>query len=109
MADKIAQGASGINITEIKAILNEKQVQFMLSTKLKEIGDHTVTVISRDGSEIKLDADTVVLSLGSKKNDALVKELTGEKFQVQVVGDAEKVGRIGDAVRSAFTAARKLV
>lgn len=108
MADQIAQGATGINITEIKAILNEKKVQFMLSTKLKEIGNHTVTVAGKDGTEAVLDADTVILSLGSKKNDALVKELAGEEFTVQVIGDASKVGRIGDAVRSAFEVARKL-
>lgn len=108
MADRIAKGATGINITEIMAILREKKVQFMTGMKLQEIGDHSVVIRGKDGLESRLDADMVVLSLGSRKNDSLAKELTREPFAVRVTGDASKVGRIGDAVRSAFIAAREL-
>jgi len=107
-ADKIAQGASGINISEIKVILSGLGVRFMTGTKLEEIGDHEVIVSSQDGKLQTLAADEVILSLGSRKNDALARELEGSAYKLSVIGDASRTGRIGDAVRSAFAAARDL-
>lgn len=109
MADKIAQGKTGIDIAELIALLRQKQVRFMTGTKLKEIGDHIVTVEDENGKISSLGADEVVLSLGSKKNDALAADLAGQGCPVYIIGDASKVGRISDATRSAFEIARTLV
>lgn len=99
---------SGINIEELKGILAEKNVRFITSTKLKEIGNHTVLVEHKDGTTEEFPADTVVLSLGSRKNDSFIKDLQNGPWKFEVFGDAGKVGRIVDATRSAYQATRNL-
>lgn len=80
----------------------------MTSTKLEAIRDHLVVVSHADGSREELPADTVILSLGSKKNDGLIRELENGDWKFRIVGDAGKVGRIVDATRDAYQKARAL-
>ena len=56
------------------------------------------------GKPYHVDADAVVLSLGARSVNALAKELEG-KFELFVIGDAKKVGRIADATREAYDVA----
>jgi len=108
MADKIASGASGTNINEAVHELKAGNTEFYTGHKLLRIEDHQIVTEDKEGTEETMKADAVVLSLGSRKNDALKEELKDGTWKLVSVGDCEKVGRIGDAARSAFIAARTL-
>ena len=49
-----------------------------------------------------------MLSLGAKSDNALYEEIKGMTENVYLIGDAEKVGRIADATRSAFECVKKI-
>ena len=102
MADSIGPGVWMQHVDDIMPRLKDKKVKFHTSRKLTEIGDSFITVEDKKGNKEKMDADYVVLSLGAKSDNALYEEIKGMTENVYLIGDAEKVGRIADATRSAF-------
>ncbi len=108
MAEKIAPGASGINVQEIKKVLADGNVSFLLSHKLEEIGEHSV-ILRSDKNDIRseLEVDAVVLSLGVKADHTLYEKLR-DRQRVYEIGNAEVPGRIAEAIRSAFEKAVNL-
>ena len=78
--------------------------------------DKKVIVIGVEGSEVHLEGDKtgtitgidhIVLAAGMRSYNPLEKELTG-KVPVYVIGDAHKVGKAQDAIRSGYELARAL-
>ncbi len=53
------------------------------------------------------EADTVVIAAGNKALGCLFEEFTGV-FPVYTVGDANKAGKVKDAIKSAFLAAMEI-
>ena len=65
----------------------------------------------KDGKEIIIPADTCVFSFGMTPNADILKtvqSLAGS-IPVYMVGDCEKSGKLGDAVRSGHMAALQIV
>ena len=60
------------------------------------------------GNKSEVATDYVVLSLGAKSENALYNELNNAGINTYLIGDAEKVGRIADATRSAFECVKKI-
>lgn len=105
----IARAAYGTQIRDITKYLNIANTVMMTSTALNTIEDGYITVRDVDSGAIShIPADLVVLSLGVRPakpfGDSL--EEIGEKYVV--IGDAQKSGRIVDAVRTAFDAVRTI-
>ncbi|MBA4422552.1 MAG: NADH:flavin oxidoreductase [Syntrophus sp. (in: bacteria)] len=61
-------------------------------------------IIRRDDEEIRIEAETVVFSVGSRPEDALSDQLTAAGIEVIKAGDCVKPGRILDSVREGFLA-----
>ena len=55
-----------------------------------------------------IDCDVVILSLGSRPVNNLMKELEGKFERLFCIGDATKIGRIADATKSAYDLAKEL-
>lgn len=83
-------------------------MKVMTSTCLKEVTDDGVIVANKKKGEIKLDADTVILSLGFKSCDSLYETLKKEDKEVYLVGDAVHPGKIFDAIHTAYRAGLKV-
>lgn len=62
----------------------------------------------REGEELTLRADTIVLALGSLAFNPLEAALSGSGIDVRVIGDACTTGKIGDAIEMAFDVAREV-
>lgn len=116
MQDAIAKGVWFQHVDDAMPKLEKAGTQFILSHKLCSIDEKGIVVrpvkenkgkFKEIGDEKHLDFDEVVLSLGSRSVVALGKELEGRK-NVFVIGDADKVGRIADATRTAYETASKL-
>jgi 2,4-dienoyl-CoA reductase-like NADH-dependent reductase (Old Yellow Enzyme family)/thioredoxin reductase len=69
---------------------------------VKRITDKGVVVENPYGNEILFEADDVVLAFGVKPDTAKVEALKNIVPETYVIGDAKRVGQIGDAVGSAF-------
>lgn len=72
----------------------------MVSTRITEFKDGAVCVVDAEGKEMEIPADSVVLAMGYTSDNSLAAELSGE-YDVKVIGDAAKVGKIVTAIYQA--------
>ncbi|MDK2966146.1 NAD(P)/FAD-dependent oxidoreductase [Lacrimispora sp.] len=108
MADEIGPGAYWQPLTDIKKKLGASNPEYYPGHKLLEILPDGVVLEDKEGNKKKLDADAVVLSLGVKPDNQLADELKKEFENVIVIGDANHIGRIKQAVASGYREAYRL-
>lgn len=106
MLPKAGEGIYFQVLMDIMKSLNELDVKFKTSSQLVAVEDKAVKVKNVDTGEIEMiPVDAVVLSVGTKSVDDLSEKLKKEYSKVIAIGDAEKVGRIGDATRRGYEVA----
>lgn len=108
MADEIAPGVWHQHVIDIMPRLESKKTEFLTSEKLTAIKENLVVVEDKKGNKSEIATDFVVLSLGAKSENALYNELKNSGINTYLIGDAEKVGRIADATRSAFECVKRI-
>jgi NADPH-dependent 2,4-dienoyl-CoA reductase/sulfur reductase-like enzyme len=106
MADKIGPDASWQNLTDVQVRLEDFGVKLLPNHKLAEITDSGVRLETSAG-EVILDADYVVLSLGVRAQQDTLNEIRTAFPDAIAIGDTQKVGRIANAVHTAYRAAYK--
>ncbi len=88
--------------------LAEKGVTVLTSTRVTAVGKGWAQVEDAAGTR-RLDGfDTIVLAVGSKPDDRLAKDLTGQVPELYVIGDASRPGEILQAVYDAEDSAIKI-
>lgn len=109
MADEIAPGTYHQHLDDMLPKLEKLGVRLMTGMKLTEIGVHSVVLEQiKDKTLQRWKAEAVVLSVGVKSDNSLYAELEGKVERLYAVGDAQRVGRIASATRTAFDAAYAL-
>jgi 2,4-dienoyl-CoA reductase-like NADH-dependent reductase (Old Yellow Enzyme family)/thioredoxin reductase len=88
--------------------LRQRQVIMLTNAKCEAITEHSVTVTSAEGRKDTYPADSVILAVGSGKNDNLFKRLEGKVPEVYCVGDASQPQGIMEAVRDGYRVALSL-
>lgn len=88
--------------------LAENNVKLMTNTKVTAI-DETGLTVEENGIEKHIEADTVISAFGMRPNTTL-SDLLKEKYPMRTrsIGDCDKLGKIGEAVREGFYAASSL-
>ncbi|MDO8567775.1 MAG: hypothetical protein Q7R57_03560, partial [Dehalococcoidales bacterium] len=86
----------GRDRTRLMARLSTLPIQFVTSAKCSEIRDGVC--FSKDGKDQSIKADTVVLAVGARPENALFPELKAKGFEVHLAGDCWHIGRIIDAM-----------
>ena len=76
-------------------------VDLLKETKVLEIRKDAVIVENEEGRKA-IPADTVVIAAGARPNNGLYEELKDKLPKVDVIGDSVSVGRIHNAVESAY-------
>ena len=77
-------------------------------TKLKTVLDDGAIVELPDGTEIKLAADTVILSIGYRPLPSMKDSLAGSGIAIYEIGDGNKVGNVMSCIAEAYETAAKL-
>ncbi|MGC8494264.1 MAG: FAD-dependent oxidoreductase [Syntrophobacteraceae bacterium] len=78
-------------------------VTLITGAKLKDIGPGSIVYTDADGADTTIPADSVVLAMGSRPVNSLAKSLEAATIaNVRTIGDANAIGRIGDAVDAGF-------
>ncbi len=109
MADTIAPGTWMQHIDDCLPRLKAHGVKFITGHKLTQITETGVTLEPVGTDNIRVEKfDNVVLSLGVRPVNDLYSEFRAICQRVEVVGDAEKQGKIADATFSAYEACRKI-
>ena len=76
--------------------------------KVREVSDKGVRIANRDGEESVLAFDTLIVSRGRRRNNALVKLLQAKLPEVHEIGDCASAADILKAVTSANEVARTI-
>ena len=97
------KGVCLANSSFLRDFFNANKVPVHLETKLSEVFEDGVQVVDKDGKSFKIDADSVILSVGY--NPA---PLAPKGKHVHVVGDASKVGNLRTVIWQAWDVAMKL-
>ena len=108
MADEIAPDVWHQHINDIMPRLENKGTEFLTSKKLTAIKEKAIVIDDKKGNKSEIATDYVVLSLGAKNENSLFNALKDAGINTYLIGDAEKVGRIADATRSAFECVKKI-
>ncbi len=83
-------------------------INVITGAKMKELAPGRIVYTDAKGNDVTLPADTVVLAMGSRPVNSLAAVLENSGVEVRTIGDANKVGRIGNAIEDGFTLAREV-
>ena len=109
MADEAASGAYHQHKDDILPKLGKAGAAFYLGHRLEAINKGGIDICAvKTGERKTLRVDDVVLSVGLRPNNSLAEELKELGVPVIALGDAQKTGRIANAVHSAYGAAAEL-
>ncbi len=90
------------NVVDVLKHLNELNVAVKTSTELIEIKDDGTIIVNGAEGEETMPAQEVVLSLGVRGDSKLIRAFKAQFPDAYVLGDADKQGRISDAIRTAY-------
>ena len=88
----------------LRVIAAEPNITAMRSAKVKEIHPDGVSIITAEGDENRLDADTVLFATGMAANNSMLSEWDSLVPDLRIIGDCEHPARIMEAVRSGYCA-----
>jgi 2,4-dienoyl-CoA reductase-like NADH-dependent reductase (Old Yellow Enzyme family)/thioredoxin reductase len=98
-----------INVVRVKPDAQRvDNLKVLFHTKAGDITPGGIEITDRDGKKSVLPFDTLIISRGREKNDALFNELEGKAPEVYKIGDCDAAGNILKAVWSANEIARKI-
>lgn len=82
--------------------------QIYTGTRLKSVQDDGALVELPDGTEKKLEADTVILSIGYRPLPSMKENLTESGVKVYEIGDGHKVGNVMSCIAEAYETAMQI-
>ena len=97
------KGVCLANTSYLRDCFKANKVPVHLETGLKEIVDGGVIVKDKEGKEFKIDADSVIMSVGYNPTP-----LAPKAKHVHVIGDAKAVGNLRTVIWGAWDIAMKL-
>lgn len=106
MLSECAQDAMPINKISLMRMLAENAVTLLTNSKVTAIEPNGVVIEKKDGTRKTIEADTVITAFG-QKSDTNLPDAIRAKYNIKttVIGDAERVAKVGEAIRTGFYAA----
>lgn len=106
MAPQIGTGMYFVVAMDLINRLMPHNPVMMPGHMLTSVGNGKVTFKKvEDGSDVTVEADSIVLSLGVRPNGALKEAFEAKFNRVVPIGDTIASGKIGDAIRTAYISA----
>ncbi|MCI8585552.1 MAG: FAD-dependent oxidoreductase [Lachnospiraceae bacterium] len=104
MVDRLYPTGTLDNRFSVLRRVKEEKIRVFTGTKVKEFNDKGAVVENADGIQ-ELEADTIIVAMGTRPNQKTAKEILDRYTNAQLVGDCRKVGQVGEAVQAGFFAA----
>ncbi len=101
MVDRIGANVGPSTRWVLMKNLRQHRVDLRTGTRLVEIGDDAVVVETGAGKE-RIEADTVVMAVGSRSVNGLAEELRPLDARVIVIGDAKSPRKFSDAIAEGY-------
>ena len=107
--DQIAADAPAWNMTALRNMLKDHQVDIRTEVRLESITDTGAIIVDREGKRDTALCDTVILSLGVTRRTDLVRMLENLAPEVHVIGDCRRErGNLWHAITDGFHAAMEI-
>ena len=74
----------------------------MAGVKYEEITDKGLTVLTKEGKRLTIEADTIILAIPLIPNTDLLKAMEEKVSQIYTIGDCNKPGLILDAIGDGY-------
>jgi pyruvate/2-oxoglutarate dehydrogenase complex dihydrolipoamide dehydrogenase (E3) component len=98
-----------INKAALIPMLINNGVEIYTGHKVLEVKVNGVNSQKKDGSEVFIEGDTIISAIGMTPNVKIAQEIDKKyHLKTRIVGDCNKIGRVGNAVREGFYAALAL-
>jgi len=104
--DTIGEGVIDFRLGLLMEWFGREGVCVITGVKNIEITDTGLAYTDKDGTRQRLEADTVVPTSPLAANVRLLKDLRGKTHELYMIGDANRPGKIVDAIREAYHTAR---
>lgn len=108
MRDVVANDVNFFNKMALMSLLPAHGVNILTGHKVKEFRPDGVLAQKSDGSEVLIKADTVITAFGMVAKREQAEAIQTMYYDVRVIGDCAKPGRVGDAIRAAFFTAKNM-
>ena len=109
MSDSVAKDALFVNAASLIPMLYKSGVKIHTNSKVTSIDSNGVYIETHDGSSEFIKADSMINALGMVMNNKLAEAIKAKYYtKTRFIGDCEKVGNVGTAVRMGFYAAISL-
>ncbi|MFH0958441.1 MAG: FAD-dependent oxidoreductase, partial [Pseudomonadota bacterium] len=105
MARKMGQDVGASTRWVLMKELDMRHIKLITQAKMKEIGENFVVYTDAEGNDVTLKSDSVVLAMGSRPENSLGRFLEEAGFNVRIIGDANRCGKIGNALDEGFALA----
>ena len=99
----VTPGVCLANTSYLRDFFETNKVEVHLETALTEIMKDGVMVKDKDGKTFKIDADSVIMSVGYNPSP-----LAKKSRHIHVIGDADKVGNLRTVIWGAWDTCMKL-
>lgn len=108
MANGIILNESGPGRSQLVQRMMKKGIRIECNAKVTEVTNDTITYVQDEKEHVIKDADTLVFAVGYR-NDPSVEEMLKEaNVHYHLIGDAEKVGNIKDAISRAWEVTKNI-
>jgi thioredoxin reductase len=105
MLDEVAINDHFINKASLIPMLLKNRVELYTGHKVIEIQKNGVKAQKKDGTEVFIEGDTVISAFGMKSDDTIARKIDSKYHsKTRIIGDCDKIGRVGGAVREGFYA-----
>jgi len=88
--------------------LRGKKVTLINNANCEEIKEGNITITTSEGKKETIEVDNVIVAVGFKANDSLLKALEGKVPEIRCIGDCSEPRRILEAVGEGYRTALSL-
>jgi len=107
-AEEIGAGLYPERKTRLFYWFNKKGVSLMAGVKLVEVTENGLTLITREGEQKTIEADSIIPALPLATNTDIFNSLQGKVPEVYAIGDCENPGIIPDATAAGWQTGNKV-
>ena len=109
MLNDIATDVEPITRKLLLRRLSDRNMKILTNSVIYEITEEGISIIDKKSNRRKsIKTENVILSLGARPNDKLVKELKGKVRELYAIGDCVRPSRIWDGIYEGFQIARRI-
>ncbi len=106
MQKNIGPGINRSILVDLMTRFKKHEPRIIPNHRLMGISENNITIMNQMNNQIsQIEADTVVLALGVTPRRAMVNEFIDAFENIRVIGDAEKAGRIQEAIKEGYSQA----